>query len=246
MKPMKLFKTIALMMVLSSCAKKDVPDVPPAFSDPDWTRLEIANGKEAHAVYGNLDDTLTVSTLYDIRQTYDKGKTWVNVKTTHQPFYGLLVKGDSIFTLSSKSLKSQSGQLLTSFSQYLSLDNGLSWQSFYEGAKSINRSKEYATVYPNNQITIKLKENLEPINGNPNHNSVLKSTVEIIENGNTRTLSLPFNNQITNLYLDEKGRLYVSATSAIYDKNSGKYSDNEKAEPAIIYVSKQNISNLIK
>lgn len=244
---MKLFKALLLIAVLSSCSKeKNGVELAPAFSDPNWTRIEIANGKEAHAVYGNLDDTLTVSTLYDIRQTYNKGKTWINVKTTHQPFYGLLVKGDSIFTLSSKSLKIQSGQVLTSFSQYLSVDKGSSWKSFYEGAKSINRSKEYATVYPNNQLAIRLKENLEPINGDPTHNSVLKSTVEIIENGNARTLLLPFNNQITNLYLDEKGRLYVSATSAIYDKTSGKYSDNEKAEPAIIYVSKQNISTLIK
>ena len=244
---MKLFKALLLIAVLSSCSKeKTGGELTPTFSDPNWMRIEIANGKEAHAVYGNLDDTLTVSTLYDIRQTYDKGKTWVNVKTTHQPFYGLLVKGDSIFTLSSKSLKSKSGQVLTSFSQYLSLDNGSSWLSFHEGAKSINRSKEYATVYPNNQLTIRLKENLESINGDPTHNSVLKGTVEIIENGNARTLSLPFNNQITNLYLDEKGRLYVSATSAIYDKNSGKYLDNEKAEPAIIYISKQSISTLIK
>ena len=244
---MKLFKALLLIAVFSSCSKeKTGGELTTTFSDPNWIRIQIANGKEAHAVYGNLDDTLTVSTLYDIRQTYDKGKTWVNVKITHQPFYGLLVKGDSIFTLSSKSLKSQSGQVLTSFSQYLSLDKGSSWKSYYEGAKSINRSKEYATVYPNRQISIRLKENLEPINGDSTHNSVLKSTVEIIENGNTKTLLLPFNNQITNLYLDEKGRLYVSATSAIYDKTSGKYSDNEKADPAIIYVSKQSISSIIK
>ena len=244
---MKLFKALLLIAVLSSCSKeKNAIELPPTFSDPNWMRIEIANGKEAHAVYGNLDDTLTVSTLYEIRQTYDKGKTWVNVKTTHQPFYGLLVKGDSIFTLSSKSLKSQSGQMLASFSQYLSLDKGTSWKSYYEGAKSINRSKEYATVYPDNKLAIRLKEHLEPINGNPNHNSVLKSTIEIVENGNARTLLLPFNNQITNLYLDKMGRLYVSATSAIYDKTSGKYSANEKAEPAIIYVSKKSISTLIK
>lgn len=67
----------------------------------------------------------------------------------------------------------------------------------------------------------------------------------VIKNGISKSLKLPFDNQITNLYLDQKGRLYVSATSAIHDKNSGKYLHYERTEPAVIYISKQNIRNLI-
>ncbi|MCZ4222752.1 hypothetical protein [Pedobacter rhodius] len=243
---MKLFKLMVLLAVLSSCSKDKTPvDEVTTFSNPNWMRIEIAKEQEAHAVYGNVDDTLTVSTLHAIYQTTDKGKTWVNKKMSNQPFYGFIVKQDSIFTLGYKSMKNQSGQIYASFSQYFSLDNGTSWKSLYQGATSLNRIKEYATVHLNNQITIKLKENLEPIDGNLNANYVLKNTIQIIRNGNSKILTLPFDNQITNLTLDEKGRLYVSATSAIHDKITGKYLNYEKSQPAIIYISKQNISAII-
>ena len=75
-------------MVLSSCAKKEVPDEPVTFNDPNWMRIEIPDGKEAHAVYGSIDDTLMVSTLTEIYQTTNKGKTWLKTKVNHQPIYG--------------------------------------------------------------------------------------------------------------------------------------------------------------
>lgn len=245
MKLMKLLKIISALIFLSSCAKKDVVEVPPKFNNPNWDRIEIANGKEAHAVYGNIDGTLMVSTIYAVNQTTDKGKNWREIKRNNQPVYGFLIKKDTIFALTANFLKTQSNQPIASYSDSFTSDNGLTWKSADQFNVSKDRKQEYATVHLNNQVTLRIKENLEPINGNPNHSYVLKSDVEIIKNGTTELLDLPFNNQITNLYVDEKGRLYISATSAIHDKNSGKYLNYEKDQPAIVYISKQNILNLI-
>lgn len=246
MKPMKLFKTIAVMMVLSSCAKKEIPDVPPAFSDPDWTRLEIADGREAHAVYGNIDDTLMVSTLTEIYQTTDKGKTWKKTKVNNQPIYGFLSVKDTIFGLQSNNLRKNNLQLAT-FSQYFSLDKGFTWNWCRKFGISEQRSQEFATIYLDNNLKIKLKENIEAFDGGPTNGSgyVLKSDIEIFKNGTSKILPVPFDNQITNLHIDQSGRLYVSATRAIHDKKTGKYASTEKNQPAIIYISKKNVRELI-
>ncbi|MBT2591641.1 hypothetical protein J7E50_15530 [Pedobacter sp. ISL-68] len=242
---MKLIKTIAVMMVLSSCAKKEVPDVPKTFSDPKWTRIEIANGREAHAVYGNIDDTLMVSTLTEIYQTIDQGKTWRKVKVNNQPIYGFLSVKDTIFALQANSLKDKDNQKLATFSQYFSLDKGFTWDRCTKYDISEERSQEYTAVTVSNQVKIKIKENLEPINGNPDHNYILKSDVNILKNGFSEILQLPFDNQLTNLHVDKLGRLYVSATRVVHDKKTGKALYAEKTEPAIIYISKRNIKELI-
>ncbi|RLJ74899.1 hypothetical protein [Pedobacter alluvionis] len=244
---MKLFKTIAVMMVLSSCAKKEVPDVPPTFSDPDWTRLEIADGREAHAVYGNIDDTLMVSTLTEIYQTTDRGKTWKKTKVNNQPIYGFLSVKDTIFGLQANSLKDKAGQKLATFSQYFSLDKGFTWDWSTKFGVSEQRSQAFASVSVNNQFKIKLKENIESFDGGPANGSgyVLKSDIEVFKNGTSKILPVPFDNQITNLHVDKLGRLYVSATRSIHDKNTGKYVSTEKNQPAIIYISKKNVRELI-
>lgn len=244
---MKLLKTIAVMMVLSSCAKKELPDVPPTFNDPNWTRIEIADGREAHAIYGNIDDTLTVSTLTEIYQTTNKGKTWQRTKVNHQPIYGFLSVKDTVFALQANSLKNKDNQLLATFSQFFTLDKGFTWKRCTQYHVSEERSQEFATISLNNQIKIKLKENIEPFNGGPANGSgyVLKSDIEVFEHGFSKILPVPFDNQITNLNVDGEGRLYVSATRAIHDKKTGKYVSTEKNEPAIIYISKKNVKELI-
>jgi hypothetical protein len=247
MKPMKLLKTIALMMVLSSCAKKEVPEAPPMFNDPNWIRIEIADGREAHAVYGNIDDTLMVSTLTEIYQTTDKGKTWRKTKVNNQPIYGFLSVKDTVFALQANGLKDKANQRLATFSQYFSLDKGFTWDWCSKFGISEQRSQEFATVSVDNQIKIKLKENIEPFDGNSALGSgyVLKSDIQVFKNGTSEILQVPFDNQINNLHIDETGRLYVSAGRSIHDKKTGKYLSAEKSQAAIIYISKQSVKQLI-
>jgi len=243
---MKLLKTIAVMMVLSSCAKKEVPDVPPTFNDPNWTRIEIANGTEAHAVYGNIDDTLMVSTLTDIYETTDKGKTWKKTKVNNQPIYGFLAVKDTIFALQSNGALKDNLRMAT-LSQYFSLDKGFTWDWCSKFGISEQRYQEFATIYLDNQLKIKLKENIEPFdkNSGPWSGYVLKSDIEVFKNGTSKIIQVPFDNQINNIHIDKSGKLYVSAGRAIHDKKTGKYLTAEKSKNAIIYISKKNVRELI-
>lgn len=243
---MKLLKTITLMMVLSSCAKKEVPDVTPVFNDPNWTRIEIANGREAHAVYGSIDDTLMVSTLTEIYQTTDKGKTWLKTKVNHQPIYGFLVVKDTIFALQSNGLLKDNVRMAT-FSQNFSLDKGFTWDWCSKFRISEQRFQEFATIYLDNQLKIKLKENVEPFNEHsaPGSGYVLKSDIQVFKNGTSKILQVPFDNQINNLHVDQSGKLYVSVGGGIHDKKTGKYLSAEKSQSAIIYISKKNVKQLI-
>ena len=246
MKPMKLFKTIALMMVLSSCAKKEVPDVPAIFNDPNWTRIEIAGGREAHAVYGSIDDTLMASTLTEIYQTTDKGKTWRKTKVNNQPIYGFLAVKDTIFALQSNGLLKDNVRMAT-FSQYFSLDKGSTWDWCSKFRISEQRFQEFATVSVNNLVKIKLKENIEPFDENsaPWSGYVLKSDIQVFKNGTSKILQVPFDNQINNVHVDKSGKLYVSVGRGIHDKKTGKYLSAEKSQSAIIYISKKNVQQLI-
>ncbi|TBO40499.1 beta propeller repeat protein [Pedobacter kyonggii] len=243
---MKLFKTIALMMVLSSCAKKEVPVVPPIFNDPNWTRIEIADGKEAHAVYGSIDDTLMVSTLTEIYQTTDKGKTWLKTKVNHQPIYGFLSVKDTVFALQSNGLLNDNLRMAT-FSQYFSLDKGFTWDWCSKFRISEQRFQEFATVSVNNLLKIKLKENIEPFDENsaPWSGYVLKSDIQVFKNGTSKILQVPFDNQINNVHVDKSGKLYVSVGRGIHDKKTGKYLSSEKSQSAIIYISKKNVKQLM-
>jgi len=245
MKPMKLIKTIAVMMVLSSCAKKEVPDVPPTFNDPNWTMIEIAGGREAHAVYGDIDDTLMVSTLTEIYQSTDKGKTWRKTKVNNQPIYGFLSAKDTIFALQSNSFRTKDNLQLATFSQSFSLDKGFTWDWCSKYHISEQRFQEFATIYLDNQQKIKLKENLEPIAGSSMSSYVLKSDIEVFKNGTSKILQVPFDNQINNLHVDKSGKLYVSAGRSIHDKKTGRYLSAEKSQSAIIYISKKNVKQLI-
>lgn len=115
---MKLINLAILAVLLASCSKKQ-PEIDgnPVFDDPNWIRLEISKGKEAHAIFGNLDDTLVVSTLTSVYQTIDKGKTWKEIKANNQPVYGFFAKQDTVFALMANSLKNQANQTLATFSQ---------------------------------------------------------------------------------------------------------------------------------
>lgn len=245
MKTMKLFKAIAFMMVFSACSKEKTMEKTQVFNDPNWTRVEIPDGREAHAVYGDLDGTLMVSTFTSIYQTIDKGKTWTKTKENHQPVYGFLSVKDTIFALEANFLKDKSDQRMASYSSSFSLNNGLNWLQADQYKVNKDRKQPLAFISLLNQIIISLKEHLEPISGNANASYVLKNSIEINNLGKTQILNVPFDNQITNLYIDNKGRLYVSATNAIHDKDSGKYIETEDSGAAIIYISKQNINTLI-
>ena len=71
----------AIGLLFSSCQKdgpseqKDLIDI--ETRDAAWTKLSIPGQlRGTSAIYGNIDDTLVVATMYKIYMTTDKGASW--------------------------------------------------------------------------------------------------------------------------------------------------------------------------
>lgn len=210
--------------------------------DANWIRIEKKSYREANATYGNFDDTLTIATKWSIFQTLDKGKTWIVRKQLDQTTYGFLAVKDSLFLLESYLKDTKTGQKTATFSQHFSTDNGYSWKNAGQFGVSTRRQQDFATVHPDHATTIRLKENIKRRKG---EELILKTDIEVIKNGSSKILSLPFDNQITNLHLDKKGRLYVSASCALHVQSTGEFLYYEAGKPAIVYISKRPILDMI-
>lgn len=72
MQPRVTLSLLVLGLAAGACQDRAAKSPAPA-EDPDWIRLEIPKGREANAVYGNLDTMLVVTTYKDAYYTTDKG-----------------------------------------------------------------------------------------------------------------------------------------------------------------------------
>lgn len=243
---MKYFSLFLCFLLISSACTKEkiILDKDDEFSDPNWLRIEIPREKEAHSIYGNIDDILIVSTHMYIFRTTDQGKTWQKTRSPHQFIHGFLAKQDTVFSLWTSHTKDEAGRKLASHAAEFSTDMGENWEYSDKYNVSKNRAQVFGSVYTSDQLTFKLQENFDPIDESSAY--VLTSTLTVEDNGSFYPLPLPFDNQITNLHIDTQDRLYISATSAIHDSKTGMFSRREEGSPAIVYISKGKASELLK
>ena len=122
--------SLLALLILFSCSKENSsPKGEDLFNDPNWIKLEIPDNREAHAIYGSIEDTLLVSTIYNTYQITDKGKTLNKLKKEfHQPIYGFIKSTDTLYALMANHLKDNNGFRIASYAQNYSLDQGLTWQ----------------------------------------------------------------------------------------------------------------------
>lgn len=239
----KSLLAISLLLFLFSC-KKNQNVEPQADKYPGWTRLEIKNGREAHAVYGSIDDTLVVSTLTEIQYTTDKGKTWKHANGIDEASYGFLLERDSLFSLRATATNSEGAQFATMNYQF-SLDNGVNWQ--YYRSRNVFKSKPLGTAISADSVQFRVKRNIQPYDPKyPLNGILLKSDVEFFDGFSFEKIEVPFDNQINNIHIDKSQRLYISASRSLHDKETGAYRDYERDEPAILYISNQTVDELIK
>jgi len=242
-----IFTFFILVLITTSCTKENLPG-PDAhsstFDDPNWLKIELPGEREAHSVYGDINDTLLVSTHMYIFMTVDQGKTWTKTASFHSKTYNFLSAKDSLFALTAHFLTDEYGYPLASYADEFSVDNGESWE--YTGKYNISKDRKmkYAFAKSNGGTIYRLSENIELFEGSETDGYVLKRTLLKGDAGSLSPVQLPFDNQLTNLYIDKHNRLYITATAAIHDEKSGKYVRNEDGNPAIIYISKESADKL--
>ena len=226
----------AIAFIIASCKKDHKPETIKNQDDPNWIKLEIANGGEAYAVAGNIDDTLLVTTKAKAYFTTDKGKTWQESKNFNGPVQGLYASKDTVLALLTTGGLELEGTLKASVAQFYTLDMGKGWNRYTDYKRSLTISKPIGIVQSaQNKVTYQLKYNTKPASANSI--SYIHKPTTILKAGDT--LDFPFKVRIENLYMDSNDRLYVAASGNIYNQEKGDFIYNGDNTPAVVYVSRK-------
>lgn len=236
-------KKLLLIAVCSgflwSCIKTGESPVPVVTEteDPDWIELKIPEGREAYAIAGDIDHTLLVTTWTKAFYTTDQGKTWNESKNFDGPIPGLLVRNDTTFALHMRRYGPE-GLLGAWDALYFSPDYGKTWAYYLQHYKEyLDDVLPIGTVQSQTGVTYSIKSNSTPINSA----SAYINPSELVRKDamGQRQLTFPFKRNLTNVYLDTKGRLYVASSGGTYQPESNTFYCCPKEYPALVYISRK-------
>ena len=232
----------SVALLATACQHRD----PTPAEDPTWLKLEIPTKWErdqAFAVAGDLDRTLVVSTTTGLYTTTDRGQTWRLTRTVAQPAWGLLLRRDTLFALTSYRADLQNNKLAAVNADYFTTDQGQTWAYT---APRYSYEEYRAMQQPFGQVsaagfTYRVQDNWVPVgqgNGRVQRASDLRRTDAA---GRSQTLRLPARCLLNNLSLDAQNRLYVTASARQFDEATGEPEPvaAEQRNTAVLYVSRQ-------
>lgn len=231
----------ALSLFFSSCQKdgpseqKDLIDI--ETRDATWTKLSIPGQlRGTSAIYGNIDDTLVVATMYKIYMTTDKGVSWQMVN-------------DAGFGIPSFSMYQGELMALSNFQDHstsptlFSLDQGKNWSRKgkygYEVYDKIQVNRKETKISENESYKIipQPKEIIDKEYGRPLMQP--DKLVRVTDKGE-QLLDFPFRRRLNYIYHDKKNRLYIGAEGTRFEWSvkGNKRTYPTSTDTAIIYISK--------
>lgn len=235
----------AIGLLFSSCQKdgpseqKDLIDI--ETRDATWTKLSIPGQlRGTSAIYGNIDDTLVVATMYKIYMTTDKGVSWQMVN-------------DAGFGIPSFSMYQGELMALSNFQDHstsptlFSLDQGKNWSrkgkygyEVYDKIR-VNRKETKISEKESYKIVPQPKEIIDKEYGRP---LAQPDKLARVTDRGEQLLDFPFRRRLNYIYHDKKNRLYIGAEGTRFEWT---VKGNERTYPtstdtAIIYISKLPIS----
>ena len=226
---------IALALLASVSCQRDKEEIQPQYDDWYALKAPIANAN-INAVYGDIDGTVAVATLFNVFYTSDRGRTW------HESQYdvpiefgisGIGVAGDTLILLSGEN-RSDSA-IYTDNPRRYSVDNGASWQRF----KTLYRKREKLTLNVLTSlsgITYRIKEMRAPAKTGSSTSYYLET--EGISSSDGQLLKLPERQQTKSIYLDNKQRLYVAGSAPYCGTNEFEFCGDSNGR---VYISKQPV-----
>lgn len=235
----------AIGLLFSSCQKdgpseqKDLIDI--ETRDAAWTKLSIPGQlRGTSAIYGNIDDTLVVATMYKIYMTTDKGASWQMVNDA-----GLGIPSFSMYKGELMALSNFQDHSTSPF--LFSLDMGKNWSTkgkygyeVYDKVR-VNRKETKISETESYKISPQPNEIIDKEYGRPLMQP--DKLVRVTDKGEQK-LDFPFRRQLNYIYHDKKNRLYIGAEGTRFE---WAVKGNERTYPtstdtAIIYISKLPIS----
>lgn len=207
------------------------------FDSNKWQKIEIPLGKNAYAIFGDIDDTLVVSTFYSVFFSVDNAVSWKESYKFNGAVNQFLEKNDTLYALLGRDWKNREVSS-AGICSYFSLNKGVTW-------KPINNSKQISItglvgfVQSKTGVQYRLLDNYIGLNGDLNTLYASNSDIERKINNVWTKIDPPTFNKFYNLHLDKKNRLYIAGTSYELDKKSKILTGSKLNNPAIVYISKK-------
>jgi hypothetical protein len=207
---MKSILSAVLLSISLFACQKEKNEIIEIQQNSDWYILTSPDDNSIKGVYGDIDQTLTITTGPKIYQTTDKGKTWSTSNFVgNQGLFGFLAKEDTLLALSTKSGRKFLGDEINYYAKdprYFSLDHGNTW--IY-----------YNNLHDSDSLTIPMNRILSPSGTVYQIRDVLVGNtgnlIGSIESSAGNKLTLPKMHYIQSLYFDSKSRIYVSTDAPV-------------------------------
>lgn len=226
------------VFILSSCQKdkNDIEIQNPAeietpIENTDWYILTAPDARPIEGVYGDIDNSLVITTGLKIYKTDDKGKTW-QTGNYNKPIgiFSFTEVRDTLLVFNTKSQitnKANEQSIYATRPSFYSMDKGISWFP-YENVTFTEKDPRVLLNKASSSAGTEYKIDNIDIQGNAEPAGITTSIGQKI--------SLPQNHQIKSLYFDKKDRLYVSASAAFC--GGGNSFSFCKGENGVLYISK--------
>ncbi len=236
MKHIALAGLSTLLLSLIACHKEEAEPSQPDYAD--WYALRAPETRAIQAVYGDLDETLVISTSFNIYQTKDQGKTWLaSDYSAHYGVEGFVMRNDTLLALTATlgGVGLPNASYATSASYY-SVDKGATWLPYRNWTRKAAFDPKVLLNSATSPAGIDYSIDVRRTPVSPASTSNYIETIGVKSATGTQ-LTLPKDHNITSVYFDAKSRLYVTASAALCGRRENFAFCGE--QNGVLYVSKK-------
>lgn len=244
---MKKLSCFLFILSLLSCRDDSPTAVDTVASEyNDWYVLKAPADRAIEGVWGDVDKTVLISTMFTIYRTTDRGKSWQQVLQSQIGMPGIVQYRDTLFTAGGTASGIRNGEYteVLIHTSHFSVDDGRTWLPYksynpaFEAslpsgviAKRFLRNSIHAsdgTTYRINRVYL---DSPTATLGPFETPGVITST--------GRRIDLPQLHQLKSLYLDSQERLYIAGSDAVCGQGQNFRFCNSQGGRGIVYVSRK-------
>ena len=179
---------VVLLAIVASCDDDENSQV-------QWEEIEFPGEVVIHAIYGDLNEYMLVSTISKILRTADGGKTWTTVKTVTDPIASFNSLNEDLYAISN-------------FTDYISHDQGQTWEPV-----AFDHEVNFRSYSLNDSKGI-LYQVVGHVDGElALPTSFLRST----NKGDSWENIFPYKRRISSWHIDANDKVYLGTSNPIWD-----------------------------
>lgn len=217
MRYLPLLICFVLSYSLSSCEKEPSSEpIDPETMDKVWMKLHIPDQQRGvSAIYGNIDDTLVVATMYKIYLTTDQGKSWQLVMDAKQGISGFAMVEDELVALGAFTFAEESAQMALLHSA----DHGKTWTDHgkfdYNVYDALHVARKRVELAEDHYYRIAPGAAL--VDQETGQELARPDEIRRLRDGFEGPVYFPTARRMNYLYLDDNDRLYVGTEGTRFE-----------------------------